>query len=231
MKNTSHKLFQKFLGPLSMYFRKRRMAHFNEFIERIGGRPRVLDLGGTPLIWDFVPGSLEVTIVNLPGTVTPALRRHPSRHRFTFVDGDACDMPQFADGSFDLVFSNSVIEHVGGPASRARFATEARRCGDALWIQTPSIYFPVDPHTGMPFWWWYGDALRGRFMTRWERTLPAWTQMVRETTVVRRTELETLFPDSAIMTERFLGLPKSYVVTRERNEGVGRGRLASAAAE
>ena len=72
---------------------------------------KIIDLGGTCEIWDFVETPLDVTIVNLPGVdVKPAA---DSRHSFHFVVGDATRL-DYDDNHFDLVFSNSVIEHVGG---------------------------------------------------------------------------------------------------------------------
>ena len=60
---------------------------------------------------------------------------------FTFVSGDGCQLP-FADQSFEIVFSNSVIEHVGTPAQQRRFADEVRRVGKRYWVQTPTAGFP-----------------------------------------------------------------------------------------
>ncbi|WP_255695553.1 methyltransferase domain-containing protein [Rhodohalobacter sp. 614A] len=57
--------------------------------------------------------------------------------QFQYVQGDALDMHMFEDKSFDVVFSNSVIEHVGSFENQRRFADEVRRVGKAYWVQTP----------------------------------------------------------------------------------------------
>jgi hypothetical protein len=78
-------------------------------------------------------------------------------------------------------------------------------------VQTPSQWFPIEAHCGMPFWWFYPDRLRQYFIERWRKKLPAWTQMVEETTVLTRADLKRLFPEAQILTETSFGVPKSYV--------------------
>ncbi len=70
-----------------------------------------------------------------PGRIT-ALGLHDGkgfRKRYPnipYVQGDACALP-FADGAFDVVFSNAVIEHVGGREQQRRLVSEAIRVGTA----------------------------------------------------------------------------------------------------
>lgn len=170
---------------------------------------RIIDLGGQPMIWDSVPQRLDITIVNLPGVVNDA---HASHHTIRFVEGDACDMRGFADGQFDIAFSNSVIEHVGSAANRANFAKEAQRLARFFWVQTPSKYFPIEAHTGMPFWWWYPASLRKAIISSWEKKLPDWTEMIKGTTYLSKRELTALFPGAKFMSERFALIPKSMIV-------------------
>ena len=168
----------------------------------------VLDLGGNPHIWSypFIP-SLNITILNLPGSL---IRSIDSQHTFTYIEGDGCNVAGVLDKSFDVVFSNSVIEHVGGVERRAAFANEVRRIGKSYYVQTPSIWFPIEAHNGMPLWWFYPQSVRNMLIRRWRKKLPAWTEMVEGTTVVKRSELKRLFPESKIITESVLGVPKSY---------------------
>lgn len=206
------KLLQAALRPVQGYFRKKRMASFSSFLESLGSDcPRILDLGGQPGIWEFVDRPLSVVILNLPGV---AQRQHSGRHDVRFVEGDACDLAAYRQGEFDVVFSNSVIEHVGARDKIERFCREAMRVGRKLWIQTPSRYFPIEPHTGMPFWWWYPAPLKRYFLTRWQRKLPAWTEMVMTTGYVDKADLAELLPGCELRVERFLGLPKSYIAIR-----------------
>ncbi len=173
---------------------------------------RVLDLGGQPGIWNFISTPLHITILNLPGVAKPSTPE--SIHNFDFVVGDACDVSQYEDNSFDVVFSNSVIEHVGGDEKQAAFACEVRRLASCYWVQTPSIWFPVEAHTGMPFWFFMPAFVRKRFIRNWEKKLPDWTQMVVETTVLSKAQMQNYFPDGSILTERKYGFPKSYICYR-----------------
>ncbi|MCZ8333375.1 MAG: class I SAM-dependent methyltransferase [Rhodobacteraceae bacterium] len=130
------------------------------------------------------------------------------------MEGDACDLSRFGDLSFDIAFSNSVIEHVGGPEKRSALAQEARRLAPRYWVQTPSVWFPIEAHTYLPFWWFYPPFLKRAFIKRWRRDLPEWCEMIEGTTVLPFAELRALFPEATILTERLIGLPKSYIATR-----------------
>lgn len=211
--------FMKFsvVQPLKTVFSKRmRKYRMNTFICRMGicGGERILDLGGAPQFWDDCPVPLNITIMNLPGynSLIPPV----SRHTITILEGDACHVKLPADNSFDIVFSNSVIEHVGDRLKRADMAKEVRRLAPLYWVQTPSIWFPVEAHCYMLFWWFYPEFVRRFFLRRWHNRLPAWTEMMMETTVVLKNELESLFPDAEIWTERKFGFTKSYVFYRRK---------------
>ncbi len=200
-------LFYSLLRPFSERSRKKRMKGFTETMGVKDGTS-VLDLGGQPMIWDTAPVRLKLTILNRPGI---AVSNYTSHHVIHYVDGDACSVDSFADQSFDVVFSNSVIEHVGVQQKQAEFAREVRRLGRSYWVQTPSKWFPIEAHCGMPFWWFYPARLRQLVIERWRKKLPAWTEMVEDTTVLSKGDLRHLFPEAAIRVETSFGLPKSYV--------------------
>lgn len=214
-------LFYALLKPFSSWTRKKRMALFLNVMTPETGM-RILDLGGQPQIWDYVQPCLHITCVNLPGVAT---RGHQTHHRVTYIEADACDLrDQVKPGDFDLVFSNSVIEHVGGEDKRAQFASEVLRLCSRYWIQTPSKWFPIEAHCGMPLWWLYPKVLRAHLIRRWQAKLPAWTDMVANTAVVGATELRRILPGCRIRYERVFGLPKSIVAySRGRPDAKARG--------
>lgn len=79
----------------------------------------------------------------------------------TYVQGDALNLP-FGDGAFDVIFSNAVIEHVGGREEQRRFVAEGLRVARRAFVTTPNRWFPVEVHTRLPFVHWLPDALSER---------------------------------------------------------------------
>ncbi|HEX4060865.1 MAG TPA: UDP-N-acetylmuramoyl-tripeptide--D-alanyl-D-alanine ligase [Streptosporangiaceae bacterium] len=66
---------------------------------------------------------------------------------YAVPDGDAAiGLLRGSLRHYDLVFSNSLIEHVGGHERRERFADTVHQLSGAYWVQTPYRYFPVEPH-------------------------------------------------------------------------------------
>jgi len=210
------------LGALSRYLRRRRFAHFAGLLRTVPPPVTILDVGGDELFWRQVgalgqPG-LAVTLLNCEAqpTTHPAVRT---------LLGDARDMQQFADDAFDVVFSNSVIEHVGDLADQARMATEVMRVGRRYYVQTPNRYFPIEPHFLWPYFQFYPYALRAwilhhgqvaleRGTLRWGRaaSYEAALAGARSIRLLNAHELRTLFPGGRLWRERLVGLTKSLVV-------------------
>jgi SAM-dependent methyltransferase len=81
--------------------------------------------------------------------------------RIEYVQGDACALP-FDDGAFDIVFSNAVIEHVGGRERQRKLVWEALRVGRSVFLTTPNRLFPVEVHTRLPLLHWLPARLSHR---------------------------------------------------------------------
>lgn len=189
-----------------------RSQRFRTFLQLMNPpeNAKILDLGGSSYTWKMVPHQFRVTIVNLDKD-----EMEPPTEQFSFIQGDATNLRQkFADQSFDVVFSNSVIEHVGDEAKQAAFALEVQRIGKAYWIQTPSDRFPVEIHTGIPFYWNLPPSVQNRLKQRWRKLYPKWTDMIEETRVLSRRRMQALFPEAEVFTERKLLLEKSYAFYR-----------------
>jgi hypothetical protein len=132
-------------------FRVKRFARFLGIVDDIiarKGQCLILDSGGRMEHWSAMADlygdrDIRVTLVNLEAEET-------TDPRFTSVAGNACAMPEFADNSFDLVYSNSVIEHVGRWSDQKRMAAEVRRLAPHHFIQTPDYWCPIEPHFRMP---------------------------------------------------------------------------------
>jgi SAM-dependent methyltransferase len=75
-----------------------------------------------------------------------------------YVQGDATALP-FENGSFDVVFSNAVIEHVGSREQQRALVSEALRVGRRVFLTTPNRLFPLEVHTRLPFVHWLPDRV------------------------------------------------------------------------
>ena len=123
-------------------------------------------------------------------------------------------------GSWDLVFSNSVIEHVGGHARRESFARAVRDLAPAHWVQTPYRYFPIEPHWLFPGFQFLSPSLQARADLHWPlkkdhpRDYPSAVAHVLQVELLSRTQLSYYFPGSTILTEPLLGLTKSIIAVR-----------------
>jgi hypothetical protein len=206
--------------------RRRRIGPLLELVaeaRRRHGEVRILDLGGTRAYWTILPaevlaaGPLRVTLVNLPGAELPA-----DDERFTHVAADACELGgRFPDGSFHIVHSNSVIEHVGDWQRMRAFAREVRRLAPAYFVQTPNFWFPVEPHFMAPLFHWLPEPTRVAIVRHLglghRERQPDVGRAVAEVQSVRllsRPMFAHLFPDARLVVERMLGLPKSLIAIR-----------------
>jgi SAM-dependent methyltransferase len=173
----------------------------------------ILDVGGYPSTWESIPIDAQITTLNIhPTEPMPPVNR-------TIV-GDGCNLP-YGDKTFDIVFSNSVIEHLGSFERQVAFANEASRVGKALWIQTPARGFFIEPHLLAPFVHYLPKRVQKRLLrhfTLWGilgKPTPADVDaFLSEVRLLSKSELRKLFPDCQILHERFAGLTKSFVAIR-----------------
>lgn len=202
------------------HWRVKRLRQFLDIIRPVAGEV-ILDVGGYPHTWTVVPQQADrIDCLNLHIYPWREERNFPD-HRINMIEGDACNL-QFTDGSYPVLFSNSVIEHVGDDAAQERFAHEARRVGQRLWIQTPAFECPVEPHFLTLFIHWLPPRLRKRLARNF--TLWGWLErpskakvdeFVDYTRLLTKKRMGELFPDCQIRTERLLMLfPKSYIAIR-----------------
>jgi ubiquinone/menaquinone biosynthesis C-methylase UbiE len=163
-------------------------------------------VGGEPQMWSIIGRSAGVTLINI--------RVPQDTSGFKFVQGSGCDMP-FADKSFDLAFSNSAIEHVGSEENQFKFASEMMRVGKKVFCQTPSRLFPIDPHLGAFFLHWLPASwLKPGFLRYFTLNGLLWKKAYEyDVTWISKKKLQQMFPGCKVKTERFMLIPKSFVVT------------------
>lgn len=209
-----------FLYGLARRFRAKRFQHFCAQT-KISATDLILDIGGYYWNWTaHPPMGKAVRIINLDSRHTYDKAQHP-QHNLDIAVADGCALP-YIDKSYDVVYSNSVIEHVGNYEKQRAFANECRRVGKRLWIQTPAYEFFIEPHFLAPFIHWTPRNLRlklVRFFTVWGWVEKPSPDRIRETVdeirLLRYHEMKELFPGCQILRERFLGVfTKSYIAFR-----------------
>lgn len=141
-------LFQRIIDNRNKesYSAQMRRKRFGLFLQLISNLPKpinALDIGGTQDFWvtmGFVDNDdVNITLLNLKKPTT-------SYKNFVGVAGDATNISQFDDNQFDVVFSNSVIEHLYTFDNQKRMAQEVQRVGRHHFVQTPNYFFPIEPH-------------------------------------------------------------------------------------
>jgi hypothetical protein len=171
---------------------------------------RVLDVGGTTSIWSLLPVRPRLVLVNL----TPPQSRDGET---LYVVGDACRLP-FRDGAFEILFSNSLIEHLHTHHNQATFADECRRVASRYFVQAPNQRFPLEPHLLTPIVHWLPKRLQARLLRNF--TLWGWLTrpdrgtcegFLREVRMVTAREMRQFFPEARLLREKFLGLTKALV--------------------
>lgn len=176
----------------------------------------VLDLGGNAETWLHAPvRPARVTILNLEDPAAEMAEGMES------VVGDACDPPaSIRRQAFDLVYCNSVIEHVGGFRHRVELARAVQQLAPRYWVQTPNRYFPIEPHWLFPGFQFLPLKLRAAISRRWPvghiRSADAGAAIddVLGVDLLTGTEMARLFPDAVLVSERFAGLTKSLIAVR-----------------
>jgi SAM-dependent methyltransferase len=157
---------------ISLRSRRRKLALLHELLQP-GPGTTVLDVGVDEVSLGERGGESGCTTHNVleerypwPERITALGLHDGSRFRerypqIAYVQGDACALP-FADDSFDIVYSNAVIEHVGPRVRQEAFVREALRVGRHVFVTTPNRWFPIEVHTRLPLVHWLPDPLSHR---------------------------------------------------------------------
>lgn len=209
-------------GSLANMLRRERFGFFQQLLALVPRPVRILDVGGTENFWrqmgaadganSLADGQISIVLLNL---TAPAV----TLAGLASVAGDGCSMPQFSDGEFDIVFSNSVIEHIPNVEGQHRMAEEIRRVGKRYFVQTPNRWFPIEPHFLFPGFQFLTVGQRAwllqHFHLGWYSKTPdrkEALELVSSIRLLNEREMLKLFPGALIYRERFAGLIKSLIV-------------------
>jgi hypothetical protein len=197
--------------------RERRYRLFEELL-RPAASDRILDVGVTNST--LRSGNFFEARYPWPHNITAVAPRDMPDFRTAYPEvtlaiADGRKLP-FGDGSFDIGFSNAVIEHVGTREDQRRFAAEMARVCRRFFVATPNSRFPVDPHTLLPFVHWLPRGVRHRLLR-----LSGNGNWARESALnpLNATELAALFPAAAgarIVRQRVLGMASVLIAVNDR---------------
>ncbi len=211
---------------LGSKLRAKRIAPLLEMIEEVfreNGSVDIIDVGGTEQYWGIVSRqyldehNVSITIVNLPGTGMPE-----DYGPFEFIEADACNLTEINDKSFHIAHSNSVVEHVGDWARMVQFAEEVSRISRQYFVQTPNYWFPIEPHCMTPFFHWLPKPIRLWMVSHfqlghWRKasSIDEAVRIVESARLLNKKMFRALFEEATIVTERYFGLPKSFVAIKK----------------
>lgn len=202
-------------------FRRNRFKMFRAMLDELVDTHsviRILDIGGGRGYWEDMRGlwddlPLEITLANLDvedSDDSPFLTRHAS----------ACDLSRYADNSFAVVHSNSVIEHVGHWPEMQAMAKEVRRLAPRYFVQTPNFWFPYEPHYRGLFMQFFPESVRAGMIVQKKRgfigaaTYHEAMKEVQEINLLTTRQMAELFPDAVIRHENIGPFTKSLIAIR-----------------
>jgi hypothetical protein len=198
---TSYPIFSR----VSNHYRERRIHRFIELMSIRAGTT-ILDVGGQPYFWKEFPVQARVTCLNLyRGTDEADIPENVSMEVY-----DGGKFP-YSEGSFDVVHSNSVIEHVGDYHRQKQFAAQIMRVGKQYWVQTPNFFFPYEPHAQFPGFQFLPPNLKCTVGRSWKKAGYPPDDLL-SIQLLTYLQLQDLFPGAAIFKEKCGLLTKSFCV-------------------
>ena len=204
-------------------FRLKRFSFFLKLFEEIlitQSIVKILDVGGWEIFWENMGieryPNVHILLLNL-------YKQPVSMKNIESMVGDGCRMDEFESGQFDIVFSNSVIEHAGDFNKQMSMANEIRRVGKNYFVQTPNYYFPIEPHFMFIGFQWLPVSVRvfliRHFNLGWIEKIPDYNKavkMIEDTRLLKYSELYLMFPNAKIYREKYWGFTKSFVVYEKK---------------
>lgn len=209
--NQNHK------DSVSYRLRKKRFEFFSEFCSKLKKPVNILDLGGSDYHWRnsrFRDNkNFHITIVNTEQQNIKDLRN------LSFIKKDVKDLNYFDDKEFDLVYSNSLFEHINNYDEQKKLAGEIRRIGRHYFIQTPNYYFPVEPHFLIPFFQFLPVTWKTMLIKKYDlgwykkhKDEDKARELADSVRLLKKSELKQIFPGGKIYTEKYFLLNKSFII-------------------
>jgi SAM-dependent methyltransferase len=226
-----NKYTEEYLSKITSSIRRKRVLMFIDML-RLGENDKILDLGSEDgsylaryypyakniFLADMIeePMKLGVTLYGLGGY---------------YIIPENGNLP-FRSQEFDVIWCNSVIEHVTlnlnqlssitGQDFKRRanehqksFAKEIERVGKKYFVQTPYLHFPIEAHSWLPLVQYLPQPQRWNLSRKIKKVwLKQWSA---DYYLYNITRFREHFPYAThFYTEKILGIPKSLIAIRTR---------------
>jgi GT2 family glycosyltransferase len=180
-----------------LYERYVLLEHIGKLFREGDSKYRVLDIGGhTPALW---PGFTSLAAALIPDATVVVVDTHGTPGLQNYVQANGWHLP-FRDGTFDLVCSLDILEHVPGEHRPAFLSEVLRVSRDGVYLA-----FPFDSPSN-----------------RWVESL-----VVEYTNVVLKNPVQALLehrrfglPDREIVTQAFANTPHAWIGFGQSNTDV-----------
>lgn len=145
-------MFEKFAIKISDKNRRRKYDYFIKLMDP-DIHSTILDVGftgeeqyGSPnSLEKFYPHQQNITALGIADSKEFS-KKYP-QVKVVLYDGNTFP---FSSDTFDIIWSNAVLEHVGGYEKQKYFLSEVLRTGKRIYVTTPNRFFPIEVHTRLP---------------------------------------------------------------------------------
>ena len=204
-------------NSISSEQRKKRFGFFLEYCKELNKPLKIIDLGGSDYYWKQLNMTdnrdFEILILNNENQNTDSFSN------IKFMKKDVRNLDFIKDKEYDLVYSNSLIEHLNSFEDQKKLANEIKRIGKRYFIQTPNYYFPVEPHFLFPFFQFLSVEMKTKLISKYDM---GWykkqtdfvkaKELAQSIRLLKENELKDIFGGCKIYKEKYYFLTKSFIV-------------------
>ncbi len=201
-------MLNKIFNKIQKENRSRKFNLFTSTFDNLE-KYKILDVGcgeGT-FLEEMNPYKNNITAVDISEiNIEQFKKNHPS---IKISQGDAKNM-DFDDKSFDILFSNAVIEHVGDIIEQKKYASEIRRVGKSYFIITPNKWFPFEPHYRFPLFQFIPKKIQKlitKIFSMGNYPRGCWEDI----NLLSASQLKSLFPEAKIIKLRMTIYPETLI--------------------